>query len=1076
MTAFTPGLHVHTAWRSDVLAQGLAEVLVEPLADPFAREVVSVPTPGVERWLAQSLSTQLGTSDFHDGVSAGIEFPTLGRMIRETVAVSTGVDPDADPWQPQRLVWHVLATMDAVRGEPWFSVVAEHLYRQDDRPGRRFRTGQRLAHLFASYAEQRPELLVDWSKHNDDVPEDLRWQPALWRAVQSRIGDDPAARLPRAVERLRQTPDISTLPPRISIFGPTRLSATQIAILSALAEHREVHLWLQQSSPVSAPPTAIDTTGVRQPAMHDSSAHPLTARLGRDSAELTQVLGGMAIASWRQHDAPVGGGSLLRAVQADVVAARQPRHDHVLDPDDRSVQFHGCHGPERQVEVLREVVLGLLADDPSLEPRDIVVMCPDIESYAPHISALFDGSTHDDSHPHHPAHRIPVRLADRSLRQINPVLAVLDLLFGLVHHRARASDLLALCAAPPVARRFSFSDEDLDVIANLVDRAEVRWGIDQADLQQHGMSDFTANTWLAGLDRLLVGVALPATQSLRGITPVDVTSSSQVDLIGRLAELITRLRRISVDFATAKSVQAWVTSMRRALELVAEVGPNDDWQIHHAYATLADLTDTAAEQAPELQSADVAELLANVFRGRPSRASFRTGALTVCTLAPMRSVPHRVVILLGLDDGNFPRRARAVGDDLLARTPQIGERDQAAEDRQLLLDAVLSATDTLVVIYTGRDPHSNRAVPMCIPVTDLHETFTRTVATTSSTAWEHLHHQHPLQPFSPRNFVAAHPRSFDTGALAGARALVRPREPAPTLVDVRTPLPPVPVDTVELTDLISMFSNPLQHFLKARGLSVYDNEVDPYAEEITSDLNSLDTWALNQRILNSLLRGLPRDDIERLEAKSGKLPPYELGRQAVQRALNEMAELVQTARGIGTVHGMPHAMQVEVANVLVTGAVPVTDHQHLVVSQSKRRPKDHIMLWLNHLALCATDASRPWESVLIAHQGSYQHRIIRYPTVPTAQAREFLADLIPIYQLGLQRALPLPARLAMDWQSWKSSRPFDPSQPWKFSEPIWKRHFTGPQDIFGGTQPENSEFASLSARVWAPLLAHEERR
>lgn len=1075
MTAFSTGLHVHTAWRSDVLAHALAEVLAKPLADPFAREVVSVPTPGVERWLAQSLSTRLGSTGLHDGVSAGIAFPTLHRMVGETIALTTGVDPDADPWQPHQLVWHVLATMDAVRGEPWFSVVAEHLYSHDERPGRRFRTAQRLARLFNSYAEQRPELLVAWSDHHDDVPEDLQWQPPLWRAIHSRIGDNPAARLQQAVQRLRQFPQLSPLPPRISVFGPTRLTATQTAVLEALAEHREVHLWLQQASPVSALPSKAGALGLRHTDM-DASAHPLSSSLGRDATELAQVLSGVATATWRTHEAPVVGGSLLRALQADVVAARPPRHDHVLDAADASVQFHGCHGPERQVEVLREIVLGLLADDPTLEPRDIVVMCPDIESFAPHISALFDGGAHDDSQPHHPAHQIPVRLADRSLRQINPVLAVLDQLFGVVHRRARASDLVALCAAPPVACRFSFSEEDLDVIASLIDRAEVRWGIDQADLALHGMPDFTANTWLAGLDRLLVGVALPATQPLRGITPVDVTSSSQVDLIGRLAELITRLRRISVDFAEPKPVQSWVASMRRALELITKVGPHDDWQIHHAYATLADVTDSAPDHAPDLQSADIAELLADVFRGRPSRASFRTGALTVCTLAPMRSVPHRVVILMGLDDGNFPRRTRTVGDDLLARTPRIGERDPAAEDRQLLLDAVLSATDNLVVIYTGRDPLSNRAVPMSIPLSDLHEAFSSTVAPTSRKTWAQLHHQHPLQPFSPRNFLVPQPRSFDTGALAGARALSLPRQPAPTLVDVRTPLPAMPLDSIELADLISMFSNPLQHFLKVRGLSVYDDAVDPYAEEITSDLDPLDTWALNHRILNSLLRGLSRDDIELLEAKSGKLPPFELGRQAVRRALNEMSELVHTARGIGSVHGMPHTVQVEVGDVLLTGAVPITDNQHLVLSQSKRRPKDHIMLWLSHLALCATDATRPWESVLVAHQGSFQHRIIRYPTVSTLQARDLLADLIAVYRLGLQRALPLPAGLAHDWQSWKSSRPFDPSRAWRFSEPIWKRYFSGPHDIFGGEQPEDSEFASLAARVWAPLLAHEERR
>lgn len=1074
MTSSTPGVYVHTAWRSTVLAQSLADLLSTPLADPFAREVVSVPTPGIERWLSQSLSTRLGSDGASDGVSAGIEFPTLRQLVREVVAAASGIAADEDPWHPNRLVWHLLSTMDAVRAEPWFSVVAQHLYGRGERPGRRFRTAQRLAQLFHSYAEQRPDALDAWAQHQDDVPEDLRWQPPLWRAVRARVGDDPAMRLRTAIQRLRQAPDAVDLPPRFSVFGPTRLSVTQWQVLAALGEHRAVHLWLQQATPQEASVVAAHPIPPRRAIEVAAGTHPLLTRLGRDSAELSQVLGQIEVASWQRHDDQVHPGTLLRALQADVVANRPPRHDHHLEPTDRSVQFHGCHGPERQVEVLREVVVGLLADDPTLEPRDIVVMCPDIEGYAAQISALFDAGENDDTRPHHPAHRIPVKLADRSLRQINPVLAVLDQLFGLVQHRPRASDLVALCAASPVARRFSFSDEDLDLIARLVDRAEVRWGIDRADLHQHGMTDFTANTWLAGLDRLLVGVALPADQPLGGITPVDVSSSAQVDLIGRLAELITRLRRISVDFAVDKSLDAWVVSMQRALELITEAGPQDDWQIHHAYATLADLAEAGTHHGPELTSADMAALLADVFRGRPSRASFRTGALTVCTLSPMRSVPHRVVILLGLDDGTFPRQARSVGDDLLARNPRVGERDQAAEDRQLLLDAVLSAEDQLVVIYSSRDPHRNQAVPMCIPLADLHEAFEDTLSPNSREAWQRLHQQHPLQPFAPQNF-APDPHSFDVGALAGARALLQPRQPAPALVDVRKPVPAALGDTVELSDLIAMVSNPLQHFLKTHGLAVYSDQVDPHAEEITSSLDSLERWSLDTRVLDALKRGVPRNHVEVLEAKSGKLPPFELGRRAVQQALDDMGELLHTARNIGPIHGIPHQVQIELDTTLLTGAVPITDHHHLIVSQSRMRPKDHLLLWLNHLALCATDAARPWESTLVAHRGSWGYRLIRFPTVSTAHARDLLSDLIEVYREGLQRALPLPSRLALEWVEWRSPRPFDAAGPWKYVEGVWKRHFAGPQDLFGGHNIDGSEFAALATRVWAPLLAHEER-
>jgi len=88
--------------------------------------------------------------------------------------------------------------------------------------------------------------------------------------------------------------------------------------------------------------------------------------------------------------------TLLGRIQADVRADRAPPglplpeagdERALLDPEDRNLQVHACHGRARQVEVVRDAILCLLADDPTLEPRDIVVMCPDIEVFAPLIHA-----------------------------------------------------------------------------------------------------------------------------------------------------------------------------------------------------------------------------------------------------------------------------------------------------------------------------------------------------------------------------------------------------------------------------------------------------------------------------------------------------------------------------------------------------------------------------------------------------------------------------------------------------------------------------------------------------------------
>ena len=140
--------------------------------------------------------------------------------------------------------------------------------------------------------------------------------------------------------------------------------------------------------------------------------------------------------------------------------------------------MHSCHGPARQIDVLREVLLGLLADDPTLEPRDIVVMCPDIETYAPLIVADFGlGELAGDTHP---AHRLRVKLADRSLTQTNPLLGVAAELLAIAGSRVTASQVLNLAQAAPVRARFGFTDDDLDTITDWVRQANIRWGFDAA--------------------------------------------------------------------------------------------------------------------------------------------------------------------------------------------------------------------------------------------------------------------------------------------------------------------------------------------------------------------------------------------------------------------------------------------------------------------------------------------------------------------------------------------------------------------------------------------------------------------
>src|SRR6185312_2333902 len=457
-------LHIHRAQRSDLLADGLGALLADPLPDPFAEELVIVPAKGVERWLSQRLSHILGRGTGQDGVCAGIAFCNPRSLIAEI----TGTD-DEDPWNPDALVWPLLDVIDDSCEADWCKTLATHLghfeagEERELRMGRRYAVARRLAGLFASYARQRPQLLVDWENDAaDGLDADLDWQPPLWRALLDRVdADPPHIRHAKTLATLQESP--TDLPDRISLFGHTRLPSTEIELLDALSTHHDLHLWLPHPSE-NLWQSLADVHGQiprRDDTSHREVGHPLLATLGRDLRELQRGL-----PADPQTDEYLGGGdrpdTLLGWLQADITANAVRPTGRSHGPDDRSVQVHSCHGPARQIDVLREVLLGLLVDDETLEPRDILVMCPDIETYAPLINADF--GLGDVVHGAHPAHRLRVRLADRSLIQTNPLLGVASQLLALAGSRVTASEVLNLAQAAPVRARFGFTDDDLESI------------------------------------------------------------------------------------------------------------------------------------------------------------------------------------------------------------------------------------------------------------------------------------------------------------------------------------------------------------------------------------------------------------------------------------------------------------------------------------------------------------------------------------------------------------------------------------------------------------------------------------
>jgi exodeoxyribonuclease V gamma subunit len=1109
-------LHIHRAERADALIEALGRLLADPLADPFAPDVIAVPTRGMERWLTQRMSASLGaTPGRADGICANVEFPFPRRLAGDAVAAASGIDPEHDPWLPQRSVWPLLEVVGECLDEPWLGSLARHLGREEDvdRRARRFATVRHLADLFDRYAQHRPAMVCGWARgETAGVPDEAAWQAELWRRLRERLGTpSPAERLDPACERLRHDPSLVGLPERLSLFGLTRLPAGQLEVLRALATGREVHLFLLHPSPalwdkIGDRPPVVRRADDRTASLPDNR---LLASWGQDAREMQLVLGTHEHVD-HHHPIELAGDTLLGRIQADVRADRSPpgiplpgapdARPH-LDTQDRSIQIHACHGRARQVEVLRDAILHLLAEDETLQPRDVIVMCPDIETFAPLIQATFGaGEVVDDDElePLPEALRptdLRVRLADRSLRQTNPVLGVVAQLLDLASRRLTASDVLDLADREPVRRRFRLEDEDLARIRDWVADSGIRWGLDAEHRRPYKLQDLAAGTWRAGLDRVLVGVTMTEEghRLFEGVLPVDDVESLAIDLAGRLAELVDRLQAAVDVFDTAKPVSEWVHAIATAADALTATSQRDAWQRAQLERILDDVVREAAGGDVALSLHEVRALLAERLQGRPTRANFRTGHLTICTLVPMRSVPHRVVCLLGLDDAAFPRKAPRDGDDIMLADPHVGDRDPRPEDRQMLLDALMAASDRLIVTYAGNDVRTNTPRPPAVPVGELLDVVDRTV---QGDARERVLVRHPLQPFDPRNFSPGdlggeRAWSFNRVTLDGARAMQGERaEPLPFLA---APLPPQSSTVVELEDVVNFVRHPVRAFLRQRlGFSVatYADEVD---DALPIDLDSLESWQVGQRMLDARLAGASESAAVGAELARGSLPPGNLSGPIIAKLGPEVEQIVQHAAALLPDAAEPGSVDVRVTlpdGRRLSGTVPDVYGTLLrSVTYSRVNPRHRLMTWVRFLALTVAHPEREFEAATVgravfgAPPGAAV-TVVRLPRLEPEVALERLAAVVALFDEGLREPLPIAckssaayAEALAGWGDPVTAATKEWDGPWNFAgEGEDLEH----QLAFGGVLSfeellERTAFDAYARRLWDDVLAWEQR-
>lgn len=1111
-------MHLYRSNRAERLADALAAVLREPLDNPFSAETLVVQGRGMEVWLNLELSKRLGI--FANGE---FSFPRnfLNKVVDQVLERAPGAgDTFASR---EQLVWSLLAALSppsrgarggALLEQPGFERLA--MYVGDDPTGiRRYQLCEKVAATFDQYLLYRPELLRDWAhpQRDVDLPVGDRWQPLLWRALPEELRQAHLAALEPDVLRILGTAPAGSfpgLPQRTLVFGLSSMPPLYVRILAAAARHTELHLFLLSPTPHYWADLCLpsDPGVVPEPR---SAGGRLLASLGQLGAEFQYVLSSEQEALAVAETEPAG--NLFLAPDADgpraPVLAQLQRS--LLDLDegaeldldhlatDESLRIHSCHSPMREIEVLHDQLLALLTD-PSLglEPRDIVVMTPDIEAFAPLIEAVFERASDD-------ALRIPYHIADRSVRQVSPVIDAFRRALGLVGSRWSASEVLDLLNLEPVRARFDLTPEEVDTLSTWVVESGVRWGIDAEHRSRHDQPAFRENTWRFGLDRLLLGYAMSSDgrQLFAGALPYDEVEGQQALLAGKLASFVESLFAHFSHLESSRSARQWQAALSSALSALVALNGDNDWEAQRVLSVLESLVEESAAagfEEGELSLDVIRELIdGRLDAGYPARG-FLQGGVTFCAMVPMRSIPFEVVALVGLSDGAFPRADRPIDFDLMARKRRAGDRSRRADDRYLFLEAAVSARQRLLVTYTGQSIRDNSLLPPSVVVSELLDHIANAANPGELTPRElrdqlarQLVLRHPLQPFSPRYFDGREPRlfSFDIDLAAGAQQGLTARAPAAPFFSA--PLEPDPELMTEprhvsLRDLIAFVERPAAFLLLRRlGLYLRNNSVEVQDRE-PIELDPLEQFQVGDAMLQLRLDGVQNQQSLELLRASGRVPLGTVG-ECTHTDISLVSDPIAAAvaRERGAAPAITHPLDLELPGWRLGGELPQVHGGRLLRFQfSRLGPRHQLKLWVEHLAACAAGVAS--ESVLIgrAKAGSPDPlRLCRLRHVSAPEQQ--LQQLLELYLIGTTEPVALfpqassvyAAEMRKSGDEEKALEQARKTWDGDRSERAYDEHLRRvyppeyrPDDLplFGGAQ--SPPFTELAQSVFQPLLEH----
>lgn len=1041
-----------------------------PLA-PLENEIALVQSNGIAQWLKLALAEDPEEDDMGGcGIAAAIDVQLPGSFMWQLYRMVLGRDeiPAKSLLDKAPLTWRLMRLLPQVINQPHFEPLQRFLTHDTDLR-KRYQLAERLADLFDQYQVYRADWLEDWAEGRHQL-RNVRgeatplapancWQAELWRALLLDVGEQGMAQSragvhQRFIERINSLEAAPPgLPSRVIVFGISSLPAQALEALAGLARFSQVllcvhnpcrHHWAdivadkdllrhqyKRQARKSGMPVVLDPQTLHQ------HAHPLLAAWGKQGRDYINLLD--------SYDDPSSYRSAFREGRIDLFSDIHPLHmlnqlqDDILElrplnetrerwpavdlDDDKSIRFHIAHSAQREVEILHDQLLARFSADPDLRPRDVIVMVPDIDSYAPHIRAVFAQLEHKDQR------FIPFTLADQGQRGRDPLLIAVEHLLKLPDSRFPVSEILDLLDVPALRARFGVEERDLPTLHRWIEGAGIRWGMNAEQRAGLGLpTELEQNSWRFGLRRMLLGYAVGSASAYETIEPYDEIGGLDAALIGPLVALLDALEIAHHELTQPVAPQQWAVRLQALLQLFFQASNEHD---DYLLGQLEELRETWLETCESVGLHDELPLtvvreawLAGLDQGRLSQR-FLAGAVNFCTLMPMRAIPFKLVCLLGMNDGDYPRAQPPLDFDLMGSDYRPGDRSRREDDRYLLLEALLSARDQLYISWVGRSIRDNSERPASVLIGQLRDHLASgwRLKDDRENLLEALTQEHPLQPFSARYFLEGdelYSYANEWQALHQAREQVSDVEvlEAYTLDE--------PLSLGQLQDFLR---NPVRHFFSQRLKVFFEAAEVPLADEEPFVLDALQRYSLSSSLLDAALSQPDQSDQTlvshaiRLQ-NSGLLPMAGFGEYLQRELIEPLPDLLLRYQQLLTLWPTPLTsalpVNLELQGMRLEGwlsglhqradggLLSVTTIPNSIGAIKSRKWHRLIRPWVNHLVACASGL--PMTTALVASDDS----LLLAPLEET-QAVRLLEDLLLAWKNGMRQPLPIAVKTAFAW-------------------------------------------------------------